>query len=400
MISKKKVAFDILFNIVATIIPTIILQLVAYPIIGRNISANEYGLMITMFSCIQLFSATLGTGLNNVRLLKENECNDSNGSFNLILLIDCLAVAIIIFIASYYYQKGIDVISLLLVNSIAILMLINSYIDVEYRINLNFKKVLIENIAYAVGYAVGILVFLVIEKWEIVIFFGQLLCFIYNWKNTNILKESFRKSRGIKGLYKDNVYICISGFCARAISYADKLLLLPLIGGANVSIYYTSTLLGKIVLMGMTPITSVILSYLNKRSRVENKTFRRYFILGVLGCFVGYILCIAVSKPILSVLFPQWVDEAMVYIPVTTLSLCIVTLCNFLTPFTMKFCDMYWQFIIDFVTMIIYICLSLILLKTFGLIGFCWGINISYFVKLIIIMLVYILKKKEQLYSN
>lgn len=398
---KKKFVFDLAFNIIASIIPIVVLQLIAYPIIGRAISAENYGVMITLYSMIQLISGTLGTGLNNVRLIKEVEYEEKDkGNFNYILSIDCVIVIVVCFISTWYYQQGFDIVTICCVLIIAILLLLNSYIDVEYRIKLNFKKILFTNIAHSLGYILGLILFTFFKRWEIIFICGQITCLIYNMKNTNILKEHVRKSAKFKELVMDTIYIYISGFCTRAISYADKIMLLPLIGGTSVSVYYTATLLGKVVLLGLNPINSVILSYLNKKNNVKNKVFRMYFISGLVLCTVGYFLCIAISEPILGLLFPQWIDDAMRYIPITTLSLCIITLCNFLTPFTLKFCEMRWQFIINFITMIVYVFLSLILLKICGLIGFCWGISISYFIKLIITLSVYVIGKRESINAD
>lgn len=397
---KKKFVFDLAFNIIATVIPIVVLQLVAYPVVARTIPDESYGLMITVFSTLQLISGTLGTGLNNVRLVKKNDEKESEtGDFSVILIIDCLITAIITACAIRYYQNGFEIYGIMLGAVIALLLLITSYIEVEYRIKLNFKKILYANIANSIGYGVGICLFLVLKRWELIFLFGFGFRLIYDCKNTKILKEKPETSPRFKIIAADTAYIYVSGFCSRAISYADKILLLPLLGGASVSIYYTANLLGKVVLLGLNPVNSVILSYLSKKNSVAKKTFRLYLFSGVALCSFGYLACMAISRPILEFLFPQWVDVAMKYVPVTTLSLCIVTLCSFLTPFTLKFCDMHWQLVINATTMVVYITLSLALLNRYDLIGFCWGICISNFIQLIITLFVYLMKKNTSIES-
>ena len=393
---KKKFGIDLIFNIFATILPLMVLQVVAYPIIARQLSDENYGIMITIFSMLQLVCGTLGTGLNNVRLVKDSVYQNKNikGDFNFILLISGLLTVIIMIIGTWYYEKTINLFSIILIIITGVCSLVNSYIQVEYRINLTFKKVLLSNIWSAVGYILGLGLFFVINKWELLFCCAQILSLIYNFHNTKILSETIKITELFKATLKDVIYVDISGLCMRAISYADKMLLLPLIGGEMVSIYYTSSLIGKIIVLGFNPVNSVILSYLNKRESVNKKTFKLYLLINICICVIGYFTCLLISRPLLEFLFPQWVEQAMVYVPITTLNLCIITLCNMLIPFTMKYCDMSWQFVIDFITLLFYIVVSLALLNKWSLLGFCFGITISYFIKLTIILFVYLKKKK------
>lgn len=398
---KKKFTGDILFNIAASFIPIIILQLVAYPVLGRKLPEDTYGFMITMYSVIQLLGGTLGTGLNNVRLIRDKDYKTTgqNGDFNVLLIAYIIIIIFLLFFSTWYYQGEINFLDITLIILIGITLLINSYIEVEYRLNLKFNKILIERLITSLGQIIGLLLFFVVNSWETIFLLGQIACLVYNVIYTPQLKEGLKITRLFKKTFRDSIYIDISGFCTRAISYADKMFLLPLIGGSGVAIYYTATLIGKVILLGLNPINSVILSYISKKDSIDNYTFKLYLFVGGILCILGYIVCILVSEPILTVLFPQWIKESAKYIPITTLSVCILTYCNFITPFTMKFCDMKWQFIINAITLLSYVCFSLLLLKLYGLFGFCWGITISYIVKLIITLVIYI-KKKNNISNN
>lgn len=394
---KKKIVGDMVFNIIATAIPIALLQLVIYPIVAQRIPANDYGIMVTIFSFLQLVCGTLGTGLNNVRLLKDSDYKKKEvcGDFNYLMMIYYLVVFLAMIVGARVYQGYWDFVSILLLALTSAIYLSVAYLEVDFRIKLDFKGILVKEIFSAVGYCMGLLLFFITNLWQFIFMFGYAVPLIYILFKTDLHKEPREKTELFPATLRDSLYIDLSGLCSRAMSYADKMLLLPLVGGSNVAIYYTATLLGKIVLMGMNPINSVILSYINKINKLSSKAFRTYFCVGAGVCIIGYFCCIIISRPILSFLFPQWVDEAMTYVPITTLSLCISTLCNFLTPLTLKFCNMHWQLTINVVTLFTYVVFSVVFYNLYGLVGFCCGIVCSYAVKLCVICLVYCKKSKK-----
>ena len=69
---KKKVIGDMVLNIIAVTIPVAILQLVVYPITAKAISAENYGLMLTIYSAWVMVSNSIGNVLNNIRFYNMN----------------------------------------------------------------------------------------------------------------------------------------------------------------------------------------------------------------------------------------------------------------------------------------------------------------------------------------
>ena len=162
-------------------------------------------------------------------------------------------------------------------------------------------------------------------------------------------------------------------------------------GGYAVSIYYTAAILGKIVGMVTGPINSVILSYISKWESNNRRLITKILLLGIVLCIVGYIITMIVSRPVLNILFPQWVDEVMHYIPITTINVLLLVLISILSPFVLKFCDIKWQIIINGAGVVVYFVCALALWIAFGLTGFCIGVMIGTFTKLIIMIVVYYL---------
>lgn len=154
---------------------------------------------------------------------------------------------------------------------------------------------------------------------------------------------------------------------------ADKILLYPLLGGTMVSVYYAATVFSKVVSLAITPINSVALSYLSKINKKTNSLFKWTYIVGIVVCGIGYIMTIILSRPVLSILYPKYVDAAMQYIWITSGTIVVSVLTSMITPFVLRFFDIKWQIWINGITTIMYIIISLSLLKLGGLMGFCVG---------------------------
>lgn len=396
-IEKKKVVGDVALNFISALVPIIILQFAVYPLVAQKASDDQYGLMITIYSLLRMIAFSLGNVANNVRLINQSNYKENNivGDFNFLLIIFCLIDIVLMSIGTIFYEMEFNIISLLLILSTSVFLLLDEYLEVAFRLNLNYKNILMNRCCLAVGYVVGLGLFYVTLRWEWIYLGGQLGSLIFLLKNTNLLKESFGKTK----LFKKVSFDCGSLLCAsllgNAMNYADKLLLYPLLGGTGVAIYYAATLLGKMVSIAISPITGVVLSYLSHFSSIKNKTIFKILQAGVIVCAVGYVGTIIVTKPVLMLLYPQWVGDAMKLVPITTLATVVAAMCSLINPFTLKFCKTSWQLVINAVSTVVYIAATLLLIKGFGIIGFCWGTVIGCIAKFIIMMAIYFVVNKE-----
>lgn len=375
MRNKSKVVFDICLNIGAAGMPIAILQLFVYPYLAKTISSDQYGLMITMYSVWIVVSNSLGNVLNNIRLLKVNIYEELgiNGDFPVFLRHMLIINLFVIFSGTVFYTEYFDGLSIFLSILISSLILLKAYLEVGFRINLNFGAILINGILQSLGFVVGVLVFQIVHIWQFVFLFGFLFNTLFTAYKTGILKEKYVKTQMYKTVKRDINLYTVATFSGNLMSYADKMILYPLMGGHIVSVYYTATILGKIVSMISGPVTGVILSYISKWKDRKKGVFSKVLIIGIVLSIAGYIITMFISYPVISLLFPQWLKEVMVYLPITSLAIVIQTLNSFLNPFVLKFYDIKWQIIISVCSAFIYFFMALSLWYCLGMVGFCIG---------------------------
>lgn len=395
-IKKSKLVQNALLNTIAAAIPIVVLQLLILPLLGRYLDSSEYGLVVTILALLNVVPATLGNSLNNIRLLHNNtyiETKDE-GDFNCILLAElALDIVIVALLSNYYLSSSISnslkLQQIILVIIVSIFWLLREYHIVAFLINLRYDCIFINNVLLSFGYCIGFLVFRWTNKWESIYITGYVFSLIYIFCTTGLWKEKLNITQHFKKTFSENIIYIISCFLYRVISYADKMLLYPVLGGTLVSIYYAATLSGKVVNMVVTPLSGVMLSHLSKKKEKDDRSFTEVFKYGLVVCIIGYFICVLISRPILKILYPQYVDEAMQYILVTTATVSVSALISLINPYILKFKTMKWQVVINLSTLIVYVAFGLALMKLNGLLGFCFGCLIANVFKLVIMIAIY-----------
>lgn len=391
MKNKKKILIDMFLNIIAVSIPTIVLQLIILPLLARYMPDDRYGLLVTILALLNVVPSTMGNVLNNIRLIfRSNE--PENGiitDYNVLLLIFSFINLIIIGIFYCFYEKDITVINLILILIISVLWLMREYYIVAFRIKINYINIVICNIMLVVGYGIGFGLFLITNYWQFIYILGNLISLIFVFAKCSLWKEPIKVSSNFKGITIQTVLLLLSNILTRITTYADKLLIFPILGGTIVSVYYAATLFGKVISLAITPISSVMLSYLAKEKQKNDKDFKDVFIISTFVCLVGYFICLLISRPILHLLYPQFMEKAMNYIVWTTGTVVLNTLISVLNPFVLKFFDMKWQIVINGLYAIVYIALSMGFLYVLGLTGFCIGALLATLIKLVLMLIIY-----------
>jgi len=401
--SKKKFAGDAMLNIIAYALPIVILQLVALPVVGSRLGEDQYGLVITLISLFTLLSLPFGNVLNNIRLLenKQYELKKLSGDFNVILVGCTVISSFLTLVGSLYYSENTSFYNALIIMVISALNLVREYLVVSFRINLNYKAILLNNVILGIGYLVGLLLFIITGYWHWIFIVGSILSLFYIIMKTNLIKENFE----ITSLFRQTTYktfiLFVSTFLKTILSYADKLILFPLLGPGAVSIYYTATIVGKIVSMAITPINSVMLSYLTRIDRISIRKFIYILTFTTIIGVVGYFITILLSYPLLTFLYPDWAKESLKLIYITTATVIVGVVNSVIHPFILRYNSINWQLVISGVNVIIYIASTYTFYNQYGLIGFCIGILIANVIKLLLMIAVfifsYIVVNKKQL---
>ncbi len=321
--SKKLVlnaSKDFVFSILALVIYNGVLQLLIYPGLETYMGADAFGTVLYLISAVSIMGAGFGTAASYSRMVAKKDRTEANGEYNLFLLIITLLSIPVTLVVLYVIGN----LTLTLFVQVFILMaitVVRYYADVEYRMNIKFKDYFIFFAFVSAGYVMGLLLYPVSKSWTLTILAGELFGVIYTVVRGRIFRAPFTE---LSDSFRENMnslfVISASNLLAALILHSDRLLLRLVVGSVEVTVYYTASLVGKIVAMLTTPLNGVIISYLtNYNIKLDKKKFGlvslALLILSVIGAFV----CTAASYIFVRIMYPDVFEEAVRYFFVANL---------------------------------------------------------------------------------
>ena len=387
---NNKIFTDGFLAIIAQAVPIVMLQFFVLPSISVGISAMDYGVLIASMAWINMIALTLGNVLNNSRLISEKKYKafGESGDFNLILVV-LLSLNVLCVLIVLLNHLELDLFSKATLFITSLLLCLNSYLLVEFRISLNYIRGLVESLILSGGYLVGYFIFRSTGYWTFVYFIGAFCSSIYLIARTKLLNESWTRTRLFSGTAKTVVTLLGSGLLISAGLYLDKIILLPLVGGKGVGAYYVSTLLGKTIGLVLSPLAGLALSYLAQHSTISNQRFSQYLFAGVVVSLLCYGMVIFLANPVLSILYPSFVQDAMPLVPITSATSILLVLGGIMNSFLMNFRAVSLQIYLNGIYVGMYLVFSLLFFRLFGMFGFCFGLFLASIIRLVTIVILF-----------
>ena len=395
----KKKYFEVLtnyfYNFFSSALPTVALQFIVQPMIAKTLGGEQNGQYLTLMSLNFFIIGVTSAVLNTVRMLQNDNYEKKNikGDFNLIWLFYALLILIAMPLGYTIYTKEWDLIGASLYVIIGMLYLYHDYIYAEYRLKMQFNKILYSNCMLVIGYIIGLVIFMkVSSRWQIVIITAYLMGAIYDYNNTSFIKEPVKKTPLFKQTFNKVCFLTTANALDMSVTYFDKLALYPLLGGTAVSVYNTATLVGKMLLLVSAPLNSLLLSYLVKMDSLKVSLSKKKVAVVLGTAAAAYLTCVLIGYPLTELLYPQWAKQSQLFIPITVASSLLSLISGLLNTVVIRFFNTGYQVYVQGGSLILYLTLCLLLLHTGGLMGFSIGVLLTSLIKCAA-LLVLVLKK-------
>lgn len=369
----RKMSSDFVLGFLATALVTAVMQILLYPLINRMIGNVAYGDFLTVIGLVNTVQAVIGSTLNNIRLIHENDYEKKkiSGDFNLILMV-LSGVSLIASFILFPIFFDMSYLQAFFVGVLIALMAMRNYWAVAYRIIINYRHIFLADACLVMGYLVGCVVFLFSHNWLFPLILGEIFCLIYIYVTTDIIKEpyKFTELRGM--VFKDFGMLSITTLSANVLVYLDRLLLYPIIGGEAVTIYTVASLGGKYFGMVATPMAGVLLSYYSQKDfNMTRKKFWYISIAIMVASFMSLIVITPLAPIIARILYPGSYEEALEFMFLANIAGILAVISNFIQPALLKFAATKWQIVKEVIYGGIYIGFGIPLLNAYGLTGFC-----------------------------
>ena len=371
---------DFFYSFVAYMLPVAILQFAIQPILAGRLSDTENGLFLTLYSVVKLCVSVLVMPLTKVRLLHKQECAedaDKDKRFNYIFI--CIAAVSTLVSISFciLYSGKFDFFACVRLALVLLLVAAHDFIAIAYRVTLEYKKILINNLLLTVGYAFGIGLFFLCGYWEIIFVSGYTVALGYVLLTTKFWRRGLavRGSRALLPQYGD---LTFSAALNNTTIYCDKMLIFPILGGALVSIYNAASVVSKIFSLISVPVRNVLLSYIvDKKALVLSKrSLRKITVLSVACAALAYGCFYLASVTLCRLLYPQYFDAAFKYIYIILIATLVETCAGILNVILLRFSSSRMQIVFSLGKNIGYFAgiAVFVLLLRLELYGFCLAI--------------------------
>jgi O-antigen/teichoic acid export membrane protein len=384
---NKKIFVDISLNLAGSFLLTGLTQIVMYPVISSQVGSNTLGTVLTITGIINALGVVFGGTLNNIRLINNNIYTKENiqGDYKLLSLFGQIISAILAVSISLLFKSQLSWGELFTIPVITMLVMMRSYLNVYYRIELDYSKIFYQLLAVCIGYVVSIPVFFYFQFWPIIFIIGEITGFMYSLKTTEYLKEPLVKTIMFKKTLKESLQLGSSNLIYNLLLYLDRLIINPLMGAEIVSVYFVASFIGKMLGVIFQPISGVILSYISKSDNNSGKKlFGSIVIVGIFIGLVSIFLSEGLSLIVINYLYPDLIDAASPYFFIANLGASLGIIGSLFQPVALKYCPMIWQTIIQSVYFIVYVILALVLVHFNGLFGFCLAVVMSNSVRMIL----------------
>lgn len=399
-----KVGKDFLLSFIASMFTMSIVQILIFPLLSRIYSANQYGLILTLYGVSNTIIGTFGGSLNNTRLIVDGNYSskaESGDFMPLLFLSTSIGIAVI-----YAYDRAFTNVSgfnVFLLIVYVVFGIVGAYGCSTYRLRINYTKNLIYSILIGLGQAVGLLLILFVfpQLWVLPFALGQIMGCLYLFIDSDIFRETFRISTLIIFTSKKYLILIITTLSANVLAYLDRLFLLPILGGTAVSSYTTAAFFGKTLGMISTPIAGVLLTYYaQKEFKMTKSKFWKINAIVITGGFVFFMASFFLAEPVTRFMYPDLTENALPYIRIANLAAIISIIANMTDPAILVGAKTYWQIIIQIVYCCVYLCLGIVLVSYFGLLGFSFATLSASIVRLAMLYIVGNISIRDSKYRN
>lgn len=393
MNSQKKFFGDFALTFMGLFLYNAILQFFVYPQLNRVLGDTVYGEVLYYISIFSITSVALGLASCNTRLVKRNYYPISNGDCNIYnLSVIGIFTVIVAVILSFQKIAAADIIFVLVIQC---LMALRYYCETIYRINTDYKQLLVYYIMMCLGYTAGTVIFFYVQKWYIPFLLGEAAAIIFANTTTQLRNKPFKTSDNLAVFSKSASPLLVSYLLYYLVLNLDRIIIRNAIDSSAVGPYYVATLIGKTASLIIGPLSSVIIGYITKEKiTIKRKQFTHIALLTA-GVGLLFYLATVIGTPIFTKLFyPNFYGKVFEIMFIVNLGQVLCFMSEFLLIIVLTFRHEKWQMIIQAIYAVVFIVSSLMLVGNYGLIGIAISTALANGIRLILAIVLGIYKNK------
>lgn len=266
MLKKKQFLVDIIKNTLAFGIYMIAFQALMMPFLAKKLDAATNAQFILYVMIANILTISLGNELGILhQVLTGREAGERTlPDIRYILNITSIILSVFMFITLVILK--FSVISALMLSLTIVLTNFRLFIVGYLRLRMNFKAIIAGNFLYLIGVVLSLIflkyVFLIF--WLPIFLAEMFSALFYRYSASDFFLVKPNRSSEFRIVLKEFFELFSSTLLTNIPNYADKILILPLLGDVMMAAYYAGSVVSNLLFIIINPINGVILAWLSK----------------------------------------------------------------------------------------------------------------------------------------
>ena len=392
----KNLIKDLFFNTLGFGIYILTQQILLMPIMAKILPDEDFAKTVLYISIFAIITNVLGSELGIVKQVKKDEIREKS-DYNRILL-QLFPLIILVSIVTLCILK-FSVIEIIMLTITILLGNTRLYSAAHFRANKDFKKIVIQNMLYLIGTAIGLAVTYKVKLIAIPMLLAEVICLIFDMLKTDVIKTGISKTKKNKEIWTKFISFGFISFLINMTTYFDKIIIYPILGDNAVNVYYATSSMSKILNLITNPLHGVILSWLkgddeNFKNKVTSTTIKANIPVLIIVFFISMPLTYFAVK----LLYPQYLESSIKLILPICISAAFGTVTSVVKAILMKYIESK-KLVTSYILYIIVLLISATLMSySFGIVGFAYANAIAHIS--LWIMFIFILNKATKKGEN
>jgi len=369
---KNKMVQDGVLSIGAKCIFYFVVNFVIYSLMNRRMGDAVYGEFVVLLGYLQVFAFGCGEALNHIRVLHQESDDEHAADYRFVADLE-FVVGFVIFVSGLF-TRNMGVVERIMYAGIGVLMMLRLYTECMFRIQINYKKILLSSVICSVGYIVVFLLYTAGMSWCVIFLCGEGAAVLYAAIAGKAFKAGHRRSAEFKSTFKNIATLTFSYLISYVLIYSDRFILEAFVDSELAGQYFNATYYGKLVAIVIPPITSVLLSNISKGTIELNiKMVRRIVYLSIAAIGLFFVVGIPGARIMMWILFPNSYDSVLRFVDVANLALIVYYSCSIINMLAIRLCPYSLQVRVEIIYSVCYIVAGVVGTYLYGALGFAVG---------------------------
>lgn len=328
---------DLFFNTLGFGIYIATQQILLMPIMARILPEEDFAKVVLYISVFAIITNVLGSELGIVKQVKKEKISEESDYNRILLQLFPTIILIAIMILAILRFNILEIIMLTIT---IILGNTRLYSAAHFRANKDFKKIVMQNILYLVGTAIGLFITYKLKLIAIPMLLAEIMCLIFDISKTDIIKTGISKTKHNKEIWNTFAGFGFISFLINMTTYFDKIIIYPILGENAVNVYYATSSMSKILSLITNPLYGVILSWLKGNDEEFKKKVTTVTLKANMPIIIiTFVLSLPLTYIAVIILYPQYLEDSKKLIIPICVGVAFSTAASIIKAILMKYIE-------------------------------------------------------------